>query len=614
MAEQTIPMQLDEFNSSQSAVSSNADYTPSTEERKTKQLVEKLFEKAKKHRSKYDEKWLDRYKMFRGRQWSEQRPSYRHSEVINMIFQTIQSQVPIMMDSRPRFEYLPQEPSDREIAEIINDVAESDWMRGNWQFQLTETVYDSHIYGTGLSELFFDEEAQDGVGGIGFKSADPFYCFPDPNALNVNSKSNYFIYAEPVDVEVERKKYPEKGKYFKPDLGDLLQGDKTDISLVKFKSPVDTATVLEGTSAYDLGSKDHALKIICYLKDDAYDEEKKETLSADGSAQVEYIQKLKYPNGRKIVIVGGVVCEDGPNPYDDGLYPFGRLVNYIDPRSFWGISEIEQLEGPQKTFNKLVSFALDVLTLMGNPVWKVSDPSVDTDLITNRPGLVIECEDTNKVVREEGVSLQPFVLQLIDRMRDWFDGISGQSDVTQGIQPTGVTAAAAISSLQEAAQTRLRQKARNMDAYLQDIGQMYLSRVFQFYTAPKVVRLTNNQNAEKYFKFHVESLEGDQKRMHVRPYLENPETGQMLPGEAKVYDIRGKFDVKVTTGSSLPFAKAEKAGQAYKLFELGIIDEEEVLKSVDYPNYQAVLERVRAKQEQMAAAQSMGGKPPPQAA
>jgi hypothetical protein len=334
--------------------------------------------------------------------------------------------------------------------------------------------------------------------------------------------------------------------------------------------------------------KDKAMLITLYVKDDSFDEEEKE----DEAGEKVYEQRKRYPNGRKIVVCSGVLLEDGPNPYDDGEFPYQRWQNYVLPREFWGISEVEQLESPQKIFNKLVSFSLDVLTLMGNPIWIVSnDSDVDVDNLFNRPGLIIEKSPGSEVRREEGVQLQPYVLQLIDRMQQWFNDIAGTQDVSRGATPGSVTAASAISSLQEAALTRVRQKSRNLDMYLQNLGQQYASRVMQFYTAPRVFRITSNEGATRYFKASFQ--EG-------KAYVQNwSGTGYDMPQEL---GATGKLDVRVTTGSTLPFAKAEKEQKLLSLFDRGIIDAEEVMKGMEYPNWEAILARVQEKAAQAAAA------------
>jgi hypothetical protein len=90
---------------------------------------------------------------------------------------------------------------------------------------------------------------------------------------------------------------------------------------------------------------------------------------------------------------------------------------------------------------------------------------------------------------------------------------------------------------------------------------------------------------------------------------------------ATEYEINGSFDVRVSTGSSLPFAKSEAAKKAIRLYTLtqppggGVIDEEELLKAMDYPNWEVVLNRLkqkRAEQAQMAQmqAQQNPGQPP----
>ena len=615
------------------------DYQPTPEEKKLIKTVERLFEKAKRARSQYDGDWLDNYLMFRGKQWKEQRPSYRHSEVVNFIFRVIQSTVPMQVDARPRFEFLPEEPSDYELSQILNEVAEADWQKNNWQEQLLEVVYDGAFYGAGLSHVCQDEEANLGVGKVDYSSVDPFHCFPDPDARDVNKESGFFIVAKPTDVAKIKAEYPDKKDFIKPDLLDLMKGSKTDFTPLKRRSPVDNKVVVEGSQTLDLVDKEKALLITCYMTPefchDDYEEVEKTLKDPEGGPdQVEYEQRARWPKGRKVVVCNGILLEGDKPLYDDAKIPLQRYVNYLLPREFWGISEVEQLKGPQRMFNKTFCFALDVLTLMGTPIWiNPTTSGVDSENLMNRPGLVVESNDAdNAPYRVEGVQLQPYVLQIADKLAEYVDSISGSQDVSRGIQPTGVTAASAITALQEAANTRVRLKAKLLDGYLQQVGQAWLSRTFQFRSAPEIFRLTNNEGASKYFRMHVEQYDKTEPvmdpmtgatteqptgergtRVHYQPFEQN---GQMDPEKARQYETQGRFDVRVSTGSSLPFNKAEKEARLTKLFELGIVDEEEVLKGTEYPNYEAVLQRMAQKKAEMAQAEAaaQGAPPPPPAA
>jgi hypothetical protein len=618
---------LGEHESPQKERESKA-YDPSPKEEQAIKLAERLFAKAKQHRSMYDKPWPRYYRMFRGKQWDSPRPSFRHSEIVNHIFKSIQSTVPILMDARPRFEFLPEEPSDFEFAEILNQAAESDWVRNNWSLEFLESLLDAHFYGAGISSMLHDKDANYRTGKICYESFDPFHFYPDPDARDVNKKCGFAVVAEPIDVAKLKRKYPKHAQYLKPDLVDLANSMR-DLSQERRQTPNDGFAVhVDGLT--DPADKDKALCVTVwitpeYLADD-YDEEQDPETG-------EYLQKAKWPRGRKIVVCNKVLLEDDENPYDDFEIPYQRLLNYSLPREFWGISEVEQLEGPQKTFNKVLNFALDVMTLMGNPIWIVDkNANVDPDLLINKPGLVVEPNPGTRVERVEGVQLQPYVINLAHDMAQWFNDVSGSQEVSQGRNPTGITAMGAINALQEAAHTRLRQKTRNADYYLQDVGRQWLSRTMQFRTAPEMFRLTNKQGVEQYFRMHVEQYEKTEEQEVIDPLTGQASIQQVPTGEMgrravvqpygegglmditqqRVYEIRGTFDVRVSTGSALPFAKAEKEQKLLNLFDRGIVDAEEVLKGTDFPNWQAVLQRMQQKalaEAQAAAAAQAGGAP-----
>lgn len=578
-------------------------YNPTPDERKLLELVDSMYSKAKKYRKRYDQRWSEFYRMFRGRQWKEVRPSYRSSEVLNLIFETIQSMVPILVDSKPKLEFLPTVPSQFELADILSKVAANDWEHNNWLMTLVEIIYDAHFYGCAFGYVGFNPDAEMGLGAIEFESQDCYYVFPDPEARDINGKrTKYFITAEPTDIATLKKEYASNpnSKYIAADILDLAQADKADIYQVMFKSPTDSKLIVEGPSGYDSLAKNQTLKITLWSKEDDFEEEMQAemkldgtpALNADGSPQTKYVQKKKYPRGRKVCVAGGVLLDDGEIEFEDGNFPFVQLKNYTLPREFWGVGEVENLESPQKTINKILAYTLDCLALMGNPIYIVDDTSgIDTDNLFNKPGLVVEKTAGSEVRRESGVEMPSFVLPLLDRYKRYFDGISGQTDLSRGVEPGDITAASAIEDLQQAQQTRLRLKSKHIDAFLQDFGKLYLSRVFQYYSVPRIVRVSGDDNAQSYFYFHVERLEGGKKVANI---MQPDKNGN--PGVAKKVEITGDFDVKVSTGSTLPFAKEAKGEMALKLFQLGIIDAEEVLKDMDYPNYEAVLNRMQQKQ------------------
>ena len=604
-------------------------YEPNEDERKLVAKITKLFEKAKKNRRKYDSKWMDYYKFFRGKQWKEERPAYRHSAVFNMIFRAIQSNVPIQTDSMPKFEYLPPEPGDREFTEILNEVCQADWESKNWLMQLTAMLYDDNIYGTSHGSMEVCDDPKFGLNEIEYESLDPFYCFPDPNCFDVNDKRcEFFIYAEPMDVGALKRDYPDKASAIKADLGEFVGSDKTQIQTDIMKAPTENLAYIEESGSGLSIESDKALKITCWLYDDEILEEEADKTLDDGSIVKEKTSRKKYPGGRKVIITNKIVLEDEANEYEDGKIPVFKKQNYMLPREYWGISEIENLEGPQAYYNKILSFALDVLHLTGNPIWVVStDSGVDTESIYNRPGLIIEKNPNSEVRREEGVHLQPYVLNLAEQIKNDFNELSANQEVSQGIRPEGVTAAKAIEALQQTAQTRMRLKAKVLDACLQTMGQMYFSRAMQFKTAPQVYRLTNNQNVTKYFKFHVTEEpdveiggapvigpDGQPQMKKVAKYRElgnDPLTGATTFGDEMTMNVPTKVDIRVTTGSTLSFAKQEKQNNALQLFDRQALDQEELLKAFEWPNYQMVMERMQAKAMADAQAQAMAQAQPP---
>ena len=600
----------------------------SPEEQAVVQKVEHLFQAARKARRPKEGRWNENYEFYLGRQWTYRRPSYRHSEVVNLIFAAVEAIVPILTDNRPEFAFLPEDSEDRELAEALSKVADFDWSREGWDYILAEVIKSALISsGTSIGAMEFDPEQNSGLGRIIFRNVDALNIYPAPRAKDINDGTcPYFIEAEPIPVEEAKGMFPELAHMIKGSVG---SGYPSKYERKDFDQTLNANSTRSNEAQDDLTSsytqKDskpvgESLLIKCYMQDDTMEEVKQAcmdqygnpTYTAEGVPLEEVVDtKKKYPNGRLTIVIDNLLAFDGDNPYKDGLYPYARFVDYFVPNEFWALSEVDNLKSPQRMLNRLLSFMMDTIVLMGNPIWVADIGAIDTDMVTNQPGLVVEKTPGSDVHREAGLGLPSNLFSVYELCRDAFDRIFGINELTQGARPQNVSSNVALETLQEAGQTRIRQKARNLEKFLKEIGTLYVSRVMQFYSTPRLI--TINQDAAnvlggEQFKFQIEeSKENPGKYIATLTKREQQPDGRMMDGEKKKFETEGLFDVRTVVGSNLPYAKKSKANMAFQLFDRGVLPIRQFLKDLDYPNADKIADEAEQKAQQAAEAKAAQG-------
>ena len=614
-----IGMDLDTFNEMASKGSSLEPNISEKEENEVKKLMD-LFYIYKRYRARYDKKFMDYYRLVRGNQWDSRRPTWKNSEVINLIWSTLQSQIPLQTDVRPRFSFLPTEPSDREFAEILDQLSESDSERYGWLRTIYEVLFDGWMYGTGIGCMKYDQSIDNGLGGAVFKSEDPLYCYPHPDANTINdTDSKTFIYAKPEETSRLKHEFPDKAKYIKADVVDKVKKGKTELNGHTESAYFNSDLNLPMGGDYNNNESNATLDDVprtmvfrFYMKPkDVTETENKSVDEETGEEKSEYEVKLKHPKGRYVVIANKMILHDSELEYEDLLIPYAKYNNYILPREFWGASECEQLASPQAIFNKILCFSLDSLAMMGNPIWICdSDSEVDVDNLSNTPGLAIEKNPGSEVRREAGVGVAPSAFQMLNSLEGWFNTVAGNSEFSEGKANGSVTAASAIEQLIRESRTRIRQKQRNLNEFMNEAGVLYMGKVFQYYSIPKIYRLTNSDGTQTFRKARIENDQEGNKVAVVSDFQED-ESKKLIELPERRLSLKGRFDVRVTTGSELPFDVADDERKALALFDRGIIDEEEVLTRTNYPNREKVLERLQQRKEAeaqaMAQQQQQGG-------
>jgi hypothetical protein len=590
-------------------IGSNPDVDPA-EQADVKNLMKKFYQ-FKRVRDQASKNWIAYYKLFRGQQWSQKRPSWKTSEIINFIWQTIQSQVPLQTDVRPKFTFIAQEPQDLAFAEIMNKLCDAEWERNNWMMVVQEVILDGYITGSGLSSMTYDPKLLFGLGAPVYKSEEPFYCYPDPECNDINDDvSEGFFKVYPTPTNRLKAKYPKRAHLIKSDVQkDVLIKDKYELNRTYMTEHMSTSMSMPELSFDTETPADYAIPKTmvyeCHLKPDDVEEHVEQ--QQDGTKV--YKVNKKYPKGRYVCIANGMKLHDGPLQYEDGEIPFHKYVNYVDPRQFWGISEVEQLASPQIILNKILSYTIDVLLYTSNPIWIVDHSAdVDTDNLNNIPGTVVEKSPGSEVRRENAPPLNPGFTQVLDRLIGWFNDIAGQSDFSRGEAPGGVTASSAIEQLISASRTRIRQRMRNLDCYLKNAGRQWMYRVLEHYTVPRVYRITNQDGSQYFMKFSIDNVETEYGMKKQATVIEQDETGNVM--QTSQHILNGELDLRVQSGSDLPFEASDKERKALALFDRQIIDAEEVLEQLKYPNKEKLLQRLAERQqlaaEQQAAAAQQG--------
>jgi len=589
--------------------------TGSDTDKKIVGMVMKMFDQGKAARKKVDKNWPKQQDYYDGKQWDDRRPSYRASPVANVIRSTVQTILPIMTDAQPGFNVAPQEPRDHKFADMMGKLTQFWWNRNGMNMVLLDPLMDQMVKDIGYLKVIWDDEAANGAGDVHVAAISPESIYVPDSAKDFNTDCPWVIHEMWKPMGEVKRKFPDKAEEIKSssktksqeDKDDTYKGDVTLVSPIDRKSPLSNVVDIEG----DTGENDMIRIFECWMDDYTIEEFEEET----GEGVVKN-SRYKYPNGKVVQLLPDqkLLLDCTHNHRKDGKKPFVRFIDTIKPRSFYGEGVVGPMVDTQRNLNKTLAVIFDQLNLMSNPIWIIDTTcGVTSNDITNQVGLIITKVPGSEVRRLDAPQLPSYIMDLYGLMMQLLDQTSGVHDVTQGRKPAGVTAAAAINDLQEAAQTRIRLKERNLQVSLTSLGYLIISTMMQYYREPRVVKITGDGGWPEYFEFYFKDVDKDENPDSPDDAVQYVKKEYKYDEESKDYNqateweesepSKGMFDVEVISGTALPFMKDKRSQLAMRLFEMGVIDEEALLKMIDWPEREETLRRIEERKKAMAEQQ-----------
>jgi hypothetical protein len=471
------------------------------------------------------------------------------------------------MDNFPECSVLPREPSDQQDATVLSEILSVIDERYDYEKVWSDTGWYMLKHGVAAEGTFWDQTLENGMGDVTTVMIDMLNLFWEPGITDLQESRNLFI-TKLVPTATLEEQYPQ------------LKGKLGGSGVI---TPSD------------------------YLYDDTVD-------NTDKSVVVDWYYKKQAANGRTLLhyckFVGDEVLFASENEeeytergwYDHGRYPVALKVMYPDSGTVTGFGIIAVCRDPQTYIDKLGGYILQHAMMCSRPrYWASASMGVNRRQFLDWNEPVVEVQGTiseEKLVPITVPSMSDEVRYFYQLKIDELKETSSNRDVSNGSTSSGVTAAAAISALQEAGNKGSRDFLTGGYRAYRETNYLRIELIRQFYTEQREFRITGQQPGENYRFVQYSSVGIQDQQVGVDSYG-NP-----------LYR-RPVFDLTVKAQKRNPYSKMQQMEYAKEFYASGMFNPENAqaatiaLNMMDFEGRDEVLADVTQGQTLLNICQQM---------
>ena len=462
-------------------------------------------------------------------------PYWRARPVINKIRPMVRTELAKVTAQKPSASIIPASSEDKDLfaAQAGEQIWESIYQRKKFKQVLRRAMFWTLICGNGYIKEWYDQDTVDPdskqPGDILISSETPFHVYvPDFREEDIENQP-YLIHATTKSVDWVKTHYKKS-----------ISGKDITANTKSSQEVIDNGFV-NLISAKD-NIKDSVLCLEVWVK--------------PGTMQ-------KFPNGCTYTVVGDQIVTGMEGwPYEHGDFPFTKF-DHIPTGRYYNESNVTDIIPLQKEYNRTIGQIIEAKNRMAKPQLLYFLGSLDPAKITSEPGLAIGVRPGYAMPQPLPlIDLPSYVLNVVDRIQGDMDDISGQHEVSKGQTPQGVTAATAISYLQEQDDTKLSHTIDSVESGVEKIAGHALSYVRQFWDIPRMVKITGTDGAFDTMMFQAA-------------------------------DLGNNTDIRVEAGSALPTSKAAKQAYIMDLMKMGFIKPEQGLEIMEIGGIQRLYDKIQ---------------------
>lgn len=401
----------------------------------------------------------------------------------------------VLESNMPEAMFQPREKNDEEEAKKLSDIIPVIMERNNFRRVYNKELWQLLTEGTLVSGTFWDKEKENGLGDVSHKKVNILNLFWEPG-IDELEDSRQIFYTYLMDNDELLAEYPQ------------LEGKV-------------------GPNAYMIAE---------YRYDDNVPNDNK-------SIVVDWYYK-KRVNGRTVLhlctFCNGEILFSTENAgmaeglYDDGRYPFDMLALYPVEGSPAGYGMIDIGKDCQMDID-VMSRAM-VLNGMVSAIprnFVKDDGRVNEQEYADLTKMFVHVSgdiDENSIRRIDTPPMPAHVMNIYQGKIDELKYATGNTDVTNGNVPAGVTAASAIAALQEEQGKSKKDITDNIFDWFGSVNSKVISRVRQGYDVAREFMITGKSgNENQYVSFDNSGL-----KPQIMPEGFGMQNMQRLP----VFDIK----------------------------------------------------------------------------
>jgi hypothetical protein len=519
-------------------------------------FVNSQYDKMKSARSKQERQWYLNMAMYYGRQnvilqnvsgagtrlIVPPAPPWRVRMVINKIRPIVRRELAKLTSQKPSASVIPASSDDADLfaANAAEQIWESQYQIKDVKRDVQDAVWWALVCGTGYLKTFWDQSQTYSPnpdvtyqGDICYAAETPFHVLvPDLRQIRIEGQP-YIIHSSTRSVEWLRNTYPKAldGSEIRPNTKSA-----NDILNDAYLNLLGTTHEFDSVLVHEMHIKPGGHK--------------------------------DFPEGGIITVTGDQVVQYMPIfPYQHGEFCFAK-IDHIPSGKYYATSVIEDLIPIQREYNRTRSQVIEAKNRMAKPQMSAQMGSVDVSKITTEPGQFILYKpgfNPPQPIPLQG--LPSYVLQEIQQLNADFDDLSGQHETSRGNVPAGVTAATAISYLQEQDDSMLSAEVDSIESAMEKVAKQTLSLVGQYWDIPRIVKVTG---------------------------IDGSWDAAMLKGS----DLNNNYDIRMEAGSALPTSKAAKQALITDWMKLGFITPEEGMQVLEIGGIVKLYERIKIDENQ----------------